>query len=164
MENKVIEFLPVEEFKVLKVIKVVGNEWNKFSGYLPYIRKFDSINYDSKIGDETDEKILTILRNSFPNSNLWINEEILFKGQLDNLLKSIEGGSRKLITIQFAPLISFNEAPGLAGQTFHAYPFGFDLRLQMGEDKEKMDLINDYFICNVPYKKIDEIIKTIKPI
>ena len=79
-------------------------------------------------------------------------------------MKIIEGGSRKLITIQFAPLIPYNEAPNLVGREFYAYPIEFNLRLLFIENNEKMDLINDYFICNISYQNLDKLIETIKPI
>jgi hypothetical protein len=164
MENKVIKLLPSAEFKVLRIIKIVGNEWNPFIGYLPYLRDFEPLKYDSQNGDEVDEKMITVLRNCFPNSILWIREEILFNDQLQNTLNTLEGSTRKVITIQFAPLIPFEEVPGLVGRTFYAYPFSFDVRLFLSENSTKKELINDYFICNLPYKNLDEIIMTIKPV
>lgn len=164
MENRAIELLPISEFKVLKVIKIIGNEWNKFIGYLPYLRDFSPEKYDSHNGDYVDEKIITILRNSFPDSNWWIREEILFKEQLEITLKNIEGNNRKEIIIQFAPLIPYHEASKLVGKTFRAYPYSFHLRLFLSENSNKNEFINDYFICNLPYLNLDELVKTIKPI
>lgn len=38
---KTIEFFPMNEFFVLKVIQIEGPEWNWFTGYLPYLRTFN---------------------------------------------------------------------------------------------------------------------------
>lgn len=39
---KTMEFLPINEFSVLKVIQIERPEWNWFIGYLPYLRTFNS--------------------------------------------------------------------------------------------------------------------------
>lgn len=92
------------------------------------------------------------------------SEEILFKGHLDDILRTLEGGSRKNVTIQFFPLIPYEQAPELLGRPFTAYPIGFDMRLLFKEGSEKKHNILDFFLCNLPFDKIDAIVQTIKPI
>lgn len=159
-----IELLPMNEFSVLKVLQIEGPEWNWFTGYLPYLRNYNPNVYDSQKGDFLDEKILETVKETLPKSFLRYNEEILFKGQLENRLRTLEGGSRKNITIQFFPLIPFEQAPTMQGRLFTAYPINFDIRLLFREGSEKKHNILDFFLCNLSFDKIDEIIKTIKPI
>lgn len=159
-----IEFLSPEEFKVLKVIQIVGPDWNKFTGYLPYLRTFNTKVYDHKNGDIVDNKILEVLQNYFPKSFLRYNIEVLFKGQLENNLKTLEGGSRKKITLQFTPDVSYDLLPKLVGRTFHAYPWEFEIRLLFNENNERSNLINGFYLCSIPFDKVDDIVKTIKPI
>lgn len=159
-----IEFLPMNEFSVLKVIQIEGPEWNWFTGYLPYLRTFNHKVYDSQKGDYLDEKILETVKQTLPKSFLRFSEEILFKGQLDDRLRTLEGGSRKNVTIQFFPLIPYEQAPTILGRQFAAYPIGFDMRLLFKEGSEKKHNILDFFLCNLPFDKIDDIVKTIKPI
>lgn len=161
---KTIEFLPMEEFQVLKVIKIEGPEWNRFSGYLPYTRIFNPKKYDDKKGDILDEKILSSVQHYFPNSYLRYNIEILFKGQLDDNLQILEGGSRKKITIQFTPDVPYDRLPALASRTYYAYPREFEMRLLFGEKSEKMEFLNGFYLCSLPFDIIDDIVKTVKPI
>lgn len=79
---KTIEILPPEEFKVLKVIQIEGPQWNWFTGYIPYIRKFNSKEYNSEKDDIIDERLLLTLKQNYPNSFLRFSIDIFFKGQL----------------------------------------------------------------------------------
>lgn len=159
-----MELLPMNEFYVLKIIQIEGPEWNWFTGYLPYLRVFYPKVYDSQNGDFLDEKILETVKQTLPKSYLRFSEKILFKGQLDDRLRTLEGGSRKIVTIQFFPLIPYEQAPTMLGRQFTAYPVNFDMRLLFNEGNEKKHNILDFFICNLPYDKIDNIVQTIKPI
>ncbi len=159
-----IEFLPVDELKVLKVLQIVGPDWNKFTGYLPYLRTFNPKIYDHKNGDLLDQKILETMQHYFPNSRLRYNIEILFKGQLEDNLRTLEGGSRKKITLQFSPDIPYEMLGKLAGQSFYAYPWEFEIRLLFNDSKERSELINGFYLCSLPFDNLDEIVKTIKPI
>lgn len=159
-----IEILPVDELKVLKVIQIVGPDWNKFTGYLPYIRTFDPIIYDHKNSDLLDQKILEVIQLYFPDSRLQYNIEILFKGQLEDNLRTLEGGSRKKIILQFSPNIPYEMFGKLKGQSFYAYPWEFEIRLLFNDSKERSELINGFYLCSLPFDKLDEIVKTIKPI
>ncbi len=158
-----IEFLPTTDFKILKVIQIEGPEWNRFSGYLPYLRTFNPKQYDHKKGDILDEKILEALQHYFPNSFLRYNLEIVFKGQLEDNLNNIEGGSRKEITLQFSPDIPYELVPQLVGKTLYAYPWKFEIRLLFSENNDRKNLINGFYICSLPYDKLDDIVKTITP-
>ncbi|MBS3915832.1 MAG: hypothetical protein KG003_15155 [Bacteroidetes bacterium] len=161
---RTIEILPESDFSVLKVIQVEGPKWNWFTGYLPYLRVFNPKVYDSHKGDFLDEKIFEIVKQTLPNSFLRFSEEILFQGQLDDRLRTLEGGSRKSVTIQFFPLIPHELVPTMINRQFLAYPMGFDMRLLFKEGSEKKHNIIDFFLCNLPFDKIDDLVKTIKPI
>ena len=164
METREIKFLPIEKFKILKAIRVVGNEWNKFTGYIPYLRTFNPKNYDFEKGDELDEKIISIFKSNFSKVDLWINEQIVFEDQLETMLRTIEGGSKKNMTFQFSPLLPYHEASKFVGKTFNAYPIQFKMRLLTGQENKRINQINDYFICQLNYKKLDEFVETIKSV
>ncbi|MFT3823923.1 MAG: hypothetical protein QM731_08380 [Chitinophagaceae bacterium] len=159
-----IQLLPHEEFKVLKIIRIDGPEWNWFTGHLPYLRTFDPKTYDSMKGDLLDERILSTIQQNYPQATLRYNNDILFKGELEDNLKWIEGGTRKDITIQFFPLIPYDIIAEFVGRDFFAYPFNFQLRLNLGSQNQKLEWIHDFFLCNLPHDKITELVKTIQPI
>lgn len=159
-----IQLLPFEEFKVLKVIRIDGPEWNWFSGYLPYLRTFNPKTYDSKRGDLLDEKILSAIQENFPQAKVHYSNEILFKEELEDNLKRIEGGTRKDITFQFFPLIPYDNIAEFVGREFFAYPFIFQLRINLGTSNQKLERIHEFFLCNLPYDKITQLVKTIRPV
>lgn len=161
---KTIKLLPVDELKVLKVIQIEGPEWNRFTGYLPYTRIFNPKVYDNKAGDILDEKILSVIQHYFPKSFLRYNIEILFKEQLEDNLKTLEGGSRKKVTIQFSPDIPYELLSKFSNRSFYAYPGEFEIRLLFNERSEKMEYINEFYLCSLPFDILDEIVKTVKPI
>jgi len=101
---KTLELLPLNEFIVLKVIQIVGPEWNLFKGYLPYLRTYDSKKYNSYNGDFLDEIILNSLQQTLPQTKTVSTYEILFKGQLEEIMNIIKGVSLKDISIEFFPL------------------------------------------------------------
>lgn len=159
-----IQLLPPEEFKVLKIIRIDGPEWNWFSGQLPYLRTFNPKMYDSKKGDLLDEKILLAIQQNYPHATLRLSNDILFKGELEDNLKGIEGSTRKDITIQFSPLIPYDNIAEFVDRELFAYPFNFQLRLNIGSSIQKLEWIHDFFLCNLPYNKITELVKTIQPV
>lgn len=156
-----LEFLPMNEFSVLKVIQIEVPDWNWFTGYLPYLRTFNTKIYDSKKGDFLDEKILETDKQNLPKSFLRFSEEILFKGQLEDRLRTLEGGSRKNVTIQFFPLIPHEQVSTMLGRQFSVYPVRFDMRLLFKEGSEKKHNLLDFFLCNLSFDKIDDIVQTI---
>lgn len=162
-EQKQLILLNPTEFKVLRVLKLKGHSFNPFIGYLPYLRKFDPEKYDPIQGDALDAQIMKCLQASFSDCSLYLTSNILFENQLDGFLKQLEMASRKQITMQVSPLIPYHEAPSLVGKTFHAYPIGFSLRVSIN-DSEKIESINDYFICHIPYAEVDDVIKTIQAV
>lgn len=161
---KTIEFLPISDMRVLKVVQVIGQDWNSFTGYLPYLRIYNPEEYDHENGDLLDQEILNSIRHNYPKSFLRYNVDILFKDQLNDNLSFIDGGTKLKFKIQFTPQIPFDLAPKLAGHTFYAYPKDFEVRMQFGEHNEKQQLINTFYLCSVPYEKIDSLIKTIESV
>lgn len=161
---KTLEVLPAQDVKVLKVIQIEGPDWNRFSGYVAYTREFNPKVYDNIAGDILDERILSTICHYYPNSSLKYNIEIFFKGQLEDNLRMLEGGTRKKITIQLTPDIPYELMSSLVNQTFHAYPLEFEMKLLFGAKSEKLEHINEFYLCSIPYEILDEKAKTIKPI
>lgn len=157
-----IEFLPEKDFKILKVIEIIGPNWNRFNGYLSYLRNFDKENYES--GDILDEKILSTIKQTMPLSYLRLNEKILFKDQLEEIQSRINMPKKMNLTIQLFPLIPNENIFEFAGKEFNAYPYNFNINIIHHEKNDYMSLIHNYLICNIPHDIIDDISKTIKPL
>lgn len=157
--------LPVEEMKVFKVIRVVGPEWNWFTGYLPYTRTL-SKSYDYKNGDLLDENLIAAIKKTYPNSSLVESRLIFLEGELEDRLKAIRGGSQKKFTVNFFPYIDYpyERMFELMGKEFTSYLFDFILRLDISEKNEKFNYIYDSDLCYIDFKIIDELVKTIQPI
>jgi hypothetical protein len=162
--NTPIHLLPPNEFKVLKIIRIDGPDWNWFTGHLPYIRKFDPKVYKSKEGDLLDKQILSAIQDIYPSSLLRYNNDILFTNELEDNLKAIEGGTRKEIIIQFFPLLPYENLDRFIGRQLYAYPISFHLRLNFARQNDKVNLINDFFRCEIPFDKIENLVGTISAI
>lgn len=161
---KTLEFLPVSEFKVLKIIEIHGKSWNRFFGFLPYLRSFNKDLYDKETltstNDELDERILAIIQADYPEATI-STKNIFFKGELEERLQLMAGGTTLPVTIQLFPLIPFIEANQFQGRTFSAYPLQLSLRLHLPPNSEKLNHIRDYYLCNLPYDRIDRLAETI---
>lgn len=162
---KTLKILPKSEFKNLKIIRVVGPEWNSFTGYLPYERTLKN-EYDYEQGDELDKNLLEAIQKSFPNSNLLENRLIILEGDLEEQLNRLKSGSEKKLTVNFFPFIDIpiDQLLMHRGRSFNHYLIDFKLRLMISTQNEKYNNINDSVMCDVHYEKIDELIETIKPL
>lgn len=159
-----IEFLDPTEFKVLKVIQIEGPKHNWFTGHLAYLRDFTGADgYNHQTNDLLDQKILDVVKQSLPDSFLRYSIDILFKGELEDNLNGIRGGSEKGITIQFNPLLPFESDSQFVRKQFYAYRINFNIRLLFTE-KEKQQYINDYLMCYLPHNELENYIKTIKAV
>lgn len=100
-----IEFLNQSEFKVLKVIQVEQiNKFHYFSGYAYYLRTLTEA-YNEKTNDYIDDLILKGIKISFPDSKCILSKNILFKGQLDEILLRFAGKKDIDFSITFLPNI-----------------------------------------------------------
>lgn len=163
-EPRIIEFLNPVEFKVLKVIQVEGPKHSWFTGYLPYLRIYKGGAYTRETNDIIDQKILDVIKQSLPDSFLRYSIDILFKGDLEENLKAIEGGSRKNITIQFNPLLPFDNIAQYVGKEFYAYPINFSARMLFSKEQDKGHYINEYVLCYLPHEQLADLIKTIQAV
>ena len=162
---KTLKLLPESEFKNLKIIRIVGPEWNSFTGYLPYQRILNE-EYDYKQGDELDKNLLETIQKSFPNSNLSENRLIILEGDLEERLERLKYGSDKKFTVNFFPFIDIpiEQLPMHRGRSFNHYLMDFKLRLMISTQNEKYNNINESAICDIHYEKIDKLVETIKPL
>ena len=156
------ELMPQHDWQVLKVIKVEGSKWNPFIGFLPYQRKMYT-GYNSVEGDEMDESILNTIQAAYPNSTLHQNEVMVFKGQMDTALKSIELVSKKKLELNFFPKIKDDMAYIMdnVGKLYQAYLFPFQLRISLNENDPRCALIHEAELCYIPSDLIDRRINTI---
>jgi hypothetical protein len=157
---KTLELLPLNEFKLLKVIQVVGPEWNLFKGYLPYIRSYDPNNFE---GDLLDEKILESLQQTLPQTKIVNTYKILFKGQLEEIKNTLKGACTKEICIELFPFIPFEIASQFEGKTFTGYSLNLSIMLHWARNSDAQNNIQDVYICTIDHDKIDNFIKTIRP-
>ena len=155
--------LPVDKMKVLKILRIVGPDWNWFTGYLPYLRTL-SPTYDYKSGDLLDENLIEAIRKTYPASSLVENRLILFEGELEERLNAIRLGSQKKFTINFFPYIDYpyERMNELVGKEFKAYLFDFSLRLNISDQNEKYKYIYNSDLCYIDFREIDELVKTIQ--
>lgn len=160
---RLIELIPSTEFKVLKIIRIEGPKYSPFAGYLPYLRNLTQ-EYNDKTNDSLDEVILNTIKQNLPDSYLTKSRNIVFKGELEDDLTAIEGGSKKNITIQFNPLIPTEDFAKLVGKTFHAYPVKFKARMLFSEGSDKKHYLNDYLMCSLPTPDLEQLLKTIQVI
>lgn len=80
MNDKIIiKFLPETEHKHLRVIKLNGREYNKFTSFILYLRDFEFENLDN-----IDNAILDVLNQSY-NVEIQLNTKIIFENQLDKI-------------------------------------------------------------------------------
>lgn len=158
-----IELLPQTEFKVLKVIKLEGPKHSPFSGYLPYLRDLTK-EYTEKNTDAIDEVIIDVIKTSLPDSFLVRSINILFKGILDDNLKSINGGSEKDITIQFSPELPNGDFEQISGKQLYTYLLNFKARMLFSKDSDKKHYIHNHLICSLPHENLKELVKSIQPV
>lgn len=161
---KTLKILPIEQIKALKLLKVIGPEWNRFTGFLPYLRDL-TVHYNYKQGDDLDAVILESLKKDYPDSYLASNELMLYEGQLDQCLSTIRGGSRKNLEITFMPSIdieSLSDITKIMTKTFTSYAIQLSLRLNMSEQNDKFANIYENMVCYLDTEQIDKLIDTLK--
>jgi hypothetical protein len=158
-----IQLLNLNDLRVLKVIKVLGPDWNRFTGYLHY-KRYLTKEYNSETTDILDELILAAIKDLFPDSRLWLNKNILFKGEYEDILERVKGGSSIELTIRFIPQIPYDKIHELYGKDLSEYYERFKLNLMLGADSEKIQDIHKFAISYIPFEKIDEFSRLIKTI
>jgi len=154
------QLLPNEKFRVLKVIRVDGPEWNKFTGFISY-KRFLTPEYQSLTPDYVDDLIFETIKNIYPNPYLYVNKDILFEGEYEDILKSYQGGTSIDFTIRFSPTIPYEMAAKLVGQEFFEYFPKFKFNLFLNPGNEKIKLIIDFVITYIPFDQIDDFNKKI---
>ena len=158
------KLLPEDKFRVLRIVKIIGPEWNYFTGYLPYLRKLITGRYDQNSEDVLDKSILNVLQANYPGSRIWLVEPIYFENFAESVVNNFRGGSAISFVLQFYPLIPFERRWEFENKTFSAYPISFQLRLQLIKGDSKIDYINNYLLCSLPVEDTDELVKTIEVI
>ena len=150
-----ITFLNPLAFRVLKVIRVDGPEWNRFTGFIAYIRRFTR-DYQSEKKDYVDDLIFETIRQIYPTAYLYINKDILFEGEKEDLLKYYQGGTLIDFTIRFSPSIPFELVESLAGKEFFEYHPKFEFHLYLNPDDTKIQHINNFAIAYIPFDKLED--------
>lgn len=163
-----IELLPEVEYRILKVIRVEGSDWNPFTAYLPYTRAFDPAKYDRDKGydkgDELDAALLSVVQELYPRSILRYNQTILFKGELERGLNAIRGGVTKPVAVTFLPLIPYDELRYYAGKSLPSGQLDLTLRIHLGPKNERLEYIYSDFICYLPPGQLEKFLPTIRAV
>lgn len=159
--NTKIEWLPIEDWKVLKVIKVEdSSNWNYFSGYVYYLRTITP-EYDEKTPDFIDQLILNAILEVFPTSRLEFNRNILFKDQLKDTLVRFNGNEDLNFKITFVPYIPNNKIDQIRRMEIYVYTFEMNFFRTSLNDPDKIKFINTHVQAEIPFGKISDFNKAI---
>lgn len=166
-----IRVLPFNEVKILRIIRINGPEWNRFTAYLPYLRAFDRDRFDREKGydkgDSLDTELLSSIQQMHPGATLYRNSLILFTGQLEDELKRIQGGVDKSANIRFTPQVVYNSSDDiykLAGKTFPVREIVLRMRVLLSHDDERLSSIYSDFICPLPHELLVKLWSTIQAV
>lgn len=143
----------VEDVRILRILRIAGPDWNRFTAYLPYTRSFERERFDNNTGydrgDVLDETLLAVIKQAYPRTDLYRNKLLLFKGDLENELQAIRGGVDKPSTIRLHPLFSYTDIRELLGRTFPVRETELTLRVHLAPGHEKLEHIYSDFICSL---------------
>lgn len=156
--------VPIEQIRCLKIIRVIGLDWNPFIGHLPYLRSVKE-GYDYRKSDILDDAIMERIKITYPNSILIASQLLLFTNQLERMLKSIEGGTMIPFHFIFTPQFDLDFQQILrviSAKTYYAYPFEFNLRLNLHPHSEKIQYIHHPGQCLLPYQEIEKLVETLE--
>lgn len=160
-----ITFLNINDFKVLKIIRIEDNsKWNYFAGYLYYIRKLTK-KYKAENTDYIDEMIFNSIKKVYPDSRLVVNKDIMFENQLDDILKSFSGKNDISFKISFIPYVPYDKMFEINDKEIYSYTFEFNFnRISLWTDEEKLKYINNHLQAEIPFDKIEDFNYQIKNI
>ncbi|PBI88401.1 hypothetical protein BSF41_25290 [Flavobacterium sp. ACN2] len=163
--NTKIEWLPIDDWKVLKVIKIEdASNWNYFSGYVYYLRTITP-EYNEKAPDFVDQLILNAILEVFPNSRTEFNRNILFKNQLKDTLYRFTGNEDLDFKITFVPYIPYDQMELISKKEVYTYTFDLFFFRTSLNDKDKIKYINTHVQAEIPFDKIsvfNDIIKNVE--
>ncbi|MBL7869827.1 MAG: hypothetical protein JNM71_17590 [Flavobacterium lindanitolerans] len=154
--RKIIQLLPVENWKYLRVIQLSGKEWNPFTGFLAYYREYAFPEFD-----QLDNAILESLRSFNVNAEYFLNEEILLENQAEIRLEKYESELSEIITIQINPKVNEELYKLAKVQDVYYYPREFKVEIFKGFNYTG---INKYFHAYLEHKDLEKLISTITPI
>lgn len=158
-----VKILNETDFRVYKLIKIDGDEYNPFIGYIHY-KRFLTKDYNSKTSDDyLDNLILEAIKKVYPTANLIINKDIIFEGEYDDLMKRYTKQEQTNFTIRFTPDFSNQDIWQLAGQEFVEYHPKFIFNI-ISFQENTMDFINDFGIAYIPFDKLKDFDKKLKTI
>lgn len=160
-DPEVIEVLPFDKVKVLKIIRIHGPDWNRFTAYLPYLRTFDRDKFDREKGydkgDTLDTELLFVVQQMHQGATLHRNSLILFTGQLEDELRRIRGGVDKPANVRFTPQVAYSNSDDiykLAGKSFPIREIELRMRVLLSSDNERLSSVYSDFICPLPSEQL----------
>ncbi len=156
-----INILDKNDFKVIKVIKVIGPYWNLFTGYIIYCRPFTN-SYNSETTDLLDVEILNGLKMQFPDSKLILSKSILFKGEFENIKRVYSCGHKIDFTINFMPSITQEMLNEISGKELHSYSLELAMYLMIGSSDEKINEIQRFSIAYISFEQYNEFEKLVQ--
>jgi hypothetical protein len=164
---KTIELLPHDQWGVLRLIAVIGPEWNRFMGYILYKRALGPSVYDKTtqkpINDELDKAILDAVLERYPASTM-SSKLILWKGETEEISARYQGGTTKDLTFLCYPDIGNLDPAQFVGKVFNSFNFTIAMRVLLGPGSERLQHIENFFSFYLPYDKVEQFNGQIQPL
>jgi hypothetical protein len=135
---------------------VDGPGWNPFTGYIHYKRHFTK-EYNFGTFDLLDDLIFEAVRQMYNNSMRYIDKDILFKGEYDDYLKIIKGGTSMKLILRLTPQIPHDKIWELAGREFKEYHLSFQFEILLLGGDIRLNHILDFGMINFPFNAIETI-------
>lgn len=156
--NRIItfKFLPTNDFKHLRIIRCYGNEYNKFSSFVFYLRDFE---YEKL--DELDEAILASF-NENHHAIFQMNTKILFENQLQEIIDRFTLQEKRKHTVQLSPIATDKfilEAQ--AGRPIYSYIKEFNIWFSPGYN---FQYFHNHIVAYIDADNLEYLQKTITPL
>ncbi len=152
-------FTNPNDVKFLNVITVRGNEWNRFTAFLPYKRDFDRGRYQvngSCMLDQFDQELMYAIEEVYPDSTFH-SETLLFEGQEEERIKALKGGVDLDFQVTLFPIFpNIEDYLKNPKKEYIAVTKDFKLLVHLGPTSERLGLISPYVVCNLEPEIINE--------
>lgn len=162
--NKELKILDRSDWRILKVIRVVGPEWNPFTANFAYKRTFTNFK-NWKDADALDNAILEAVKKAYPNSYLAYNDLQFYNSQFENT-NWLRFAAPKPITIIFRPDIELTEDNlyDILDKTLKEYHVTFEWQVGYFQDDKRYNAIYPIEVVKLDETQLNRFIKTIEPV
>ncbi len=159
-----MNLLDINDMQVLKVIRVQDNsKWTYFAGNLHYTRKMTP-NYQSINSDFIDDMIFNSIKKVYPDSRLIVNKDIIWEGQMKDILNAYSGVEDISFKMSFIPMVPYDKMTEIYNMDIYIYTKEFYINRVSIIEKEKLKFMNNHMHADIPFDKIVDFNKKIKTI